>query len=195
MDEAWLEREALQYVARWEATRRGVETLLERRIRRRCERTGEPPEPALARIGGIVDGLAARDYVNDRRFATQLLERLRREGRSRAWIRLQLRRKGVPDPILRELTRPDDAGTELAAAWRLARRRRLGPFCRDAEQREASRQRHLAVLARQGFSREVACRVVDAADDSEAPLAEQAGPTGPWQRAGDAEGAEDPECT
>ena len=34
----------------------------------------------------------------------------------------------------------------------------------DAERRSADRDRHLAVLARQGFSREIAHRVIDAKD-------------------------------
>lgn len=182
LDAAWLEGHALRYAARWETTRRGVEELLERKIRERCERTGESPEAALARVPGIVEGLVDRRYVDDRRFAIQLVERLRRQGRSRAQIQMQLQRKGVPDAIILEWTRDeakdggrDEArgeadsepgaegaeGAELQAARRLARRRRLGPHCPDPERRAALRERHLAALARQGFSREIAELVID----------------------------------
>lgn len=171
LDAAWLEGHALRYAARWETTRRGVAELLERKIRERCERTGESPEAALARVPGIVDGLVERRYVDDRRFATQLVERLRRQGRSRAQIQMQLRRKGVPDGLILEQLRGRDGDgdgadaeseAELQAAWRLARRRRLGPHCPDPERRTVHRERHLAALARQGFSREIAERVIDA---------------------------------
>jgi len=181
MDDHWLEQHALRYAARWETTRRGVAELLERKVRERCDRTGESPEDALPGIPEVVERLVARRYVDDRRFASQLFERLRRQGRSRAQIRMQLRRKGVPDAITLELTRDEaEPEAELRAAWRLARRRRLGPYARepdrdpdrdpesetetDPERRRARRERHLAVLARQGFSLEIACRVVDAPD-------------------------------
>jgi len=169
LDAAWLEGHALRYAARWETTRRGVAELLERKVRERCERTGESPEAVLARVPGIVEELVARRYVDDRRFATQLTERLRRQGRSRAQIQMQLRRKGVPDGLILEQLRERDGDgadaerdAELQAAWRLARRRRLGPHCPDPERRAALRERHLAALARQGFSREIAERVIDA---------------------------------
>jgi len=173
LDSIWLEREAVRYVARWESSRRGVEAVLDRKVRQRCDRTGESPDEALSRVPEIVEALVDRGYVDDRRFATQLLERLRREGRSRAQIRFQLHRKGVPDSLTLELTRSadpeDELADELSAAWRMARRRALGPFCRDPERRAAQRERHLAALARQGFSSEIAHRVIDAEtpDDAE----------------------------
>jgi regulatory protein len=167
MDSDWMERQALQYAARWESTRHMVAELLDRKIRQRCDRTGEDSEEALALIPGIVEGLAARDYVDDRRFATQTFDRLRRQGRSRAQIRIHLHRKGVPDSIVLELTRDDDPDAELKAAWRVARRRRLGPHCPDPERRAAHRERHLAILARQGFSRDIAYEVIDAEEASE----------------------------
>jgi len=50
---------------------------------------------------------------------------------------------------------------ELAAAARLARKRRLGPW-RAAEGRREARERDLAALARAGFSYDVALAVIDA---------------------------------
>ncbi|MBW2424796.1 MAG: regulatory protein RecX [Deltaproteobacteria bacterium] len=169
MDDEWLERRALHYLGRWEATREGLARVLERGVRRRCLRTGEDPEAPLALIPALVDRLSQRGYVDDRRFATQLFESLRRQGRSRLHIHGKLRHKGVPDPIVRELVERDEPESELQAAWRLARKRRLGPHCPDPDRRAASRSRHLAALARQGFSREIAYRVIDADEIPELP--------------------------
>lgn len=58
---------------------------------------------------------------------------------------------GVDDPRLRDL--------QAAAAY--ARRRRLGPW-RDDAAREERRDRDMAALARQGFSHDIARRVIDA---------------------------------
>jgi regulatory protein len=162
LDAAWLERKAIEYAARWESTRQGVAELLERKIREHCDRTNEAPEAALALIPEVVERLAARGYVNDHRAATHFFERLRRQGRSSAQISAFLLRKGVTESMLLELTRDEDPEAELHAAWRTARRRSLGPHCTDPDRRAAQRDRHIAMLARQGFSREIVFRVIDA---------------------------------
>jgi SOS response regulatory protein OraA/RecX len=161
MDAVWLERSALRYVARWESTRQGVALLLERKVRQRCDRTAERCEPALALIPEIVERLQVLDYINDLRFATMGLERLRRRGRSRAQIHAYMQKHGVPDSITDEVLQTDAPGAERQAASRLASQRRLGPYCPDPVAREANRDQHLAALARRGFSRESALRVID----------------------------------
>jgi len=162
LDRAWLEQRALFYVARWESTARGVHRNLERKIRERCARTGESPETGLELIAPIVAALVERDYVNDHRYATALIERLQRQGRSRAGIRAQLAAKGIDQTLAGELMRTQDSESETRSAWRLARRRRLGPYCLDPEKRREARHRHLAILGRQGFDRETAVRIIDA---------------------------------
>jgi regulatory protein len=168
LDVAWLERKAHEYAARWESTRRGVAEVLERKIRQRCERTGEQAETILARVPEVVERLADRNYVNDQRAADQLFERLRRQGRSQAEIRRRLDRRGVPPSIADALLRDEGPEADLRAAWQLAKKRGLGPYCSDTKRREADRQRHLGILARQGFSSDVAHRVIDAAEPANA---------------------------
>ena len=61
----------------------------------------------------------------------------------------------------------DDGGgfthaDEVEAAFRVARKKKLGPFCPDPDKRIAERQRHLGFLARRGFSSDVAHHVIDA---------------------------------
>ena len=166
LDGAWLETEAIRHLARWESTRLGLRQILERRVAARCERTGESESDALAEIPAVLDRLIARGYLDDRRFAEQLVDRARRQGRSDRQIRARLDAKGVEadvaDSVLRARDRELDLDEELEAAWKTARKRRLGPFCTDPARRTENRQRHLAVLARQGFSREIAYRVIDA---------------------------------
>ena len=162
MDLAWLEERALRYAARWEASAAGVATLLERKIHERCERTGESPDVALEMIPALVAKLLERGYVDDHRFATGVLERQRRRGDSTARIRARLIAKGISESLVDELLAEEDPETEIHAAWKLARRRRLGPYCSDPTERRESRDRHLGVLCRQGFDLETALRIVDA---------------------------------
>ena len=177
LDETWLEDEAVRSLARSDQSRRRLIETLERKLDERCARTDEQGEAVRASIPGIVDRLVDRGYVDDRRLATHLFERGRAAGRSRAQIEQQLFAKGIEPSTLREIererteeatgARDDDGGgfahaDEVEAAFRIARKKRLGPFCPDPDERIAKRQRHLGFLARRGFSSDVAHHVIDA---------------------------------
>jgi regulatory protein len=161
MDFAWLEERALRYAARWEASAAGVAQLLERKILERCERTDESPDVALEMIPALVSRLIERGYVDDRRFATGALERARRQGASTARIRARLASKGISESLIEELLTEEAPEIEIESAWKLARRRRLGPYCEEPAERRASRDRHLGVLSRLGFEHEIALQIVD----------------------------------
>lgn len=184
----WLEREAIRYLARWETTRQGLTEKLERKLLQRCERSGEDPGTLRHVIPELVEGLSERGYVDDRRYAEQLYERLRRQGSSRDRIRARLHAKGVDSTLVAEIElerararaeaeddRVSSTGVptgeshdeDLEAAWQIARKRRLGPFHPDPTRRLELRNRHLSILARRGFSHDVAHAVVDAERDAE----------------------------
>lgn len=176
LDEAWLEDEAVRALARSDASRRRLVETVGRKLTERCDRTGEDGESLREAIPGIVDRLAGRGYVDDLRLATHLFERGRKAGRSRAWIENQLRAKGIDEETLRDVERArradvtgagdDDGGfahaEEVEAAFRVARKKQIGPYCPDPDRRVAERQRHLGFLARRGFSSDVAHHVIDA---------------------------------
>jgi regulatory protein len=106
------------------------------------------------------------------------VQSLHRKGKPRSAIKRALAAKGVGAEEIEQaiggLTR-GEADSDLAAAFTLARRRRLGPFRLDA--RAENRQRDMAVLGRAGFSFEIARKIVEAEDIAaiEAELAERAG--------------------
>ena len=177
LDEKWLEDEAVRSLARSDQSRRRLIETLGRKLDERCARTDEDGEPVRAAIPGLVDRLVDRGYVDDHRLASHLFERGRAAGRSRAWIERQLFSKGIEPATLREIererseeatgARSDDGGgfahaDEVEAAFRIARKKQLGPFCPDPDRRIAERQRHLGFLARRGFSSDVAHHVIDA---------------------------------
>ena len=84
-------------------------------------------------------------------------------------IRGKLKQKGVDDDVIaaaldaRGEDTEDGEDPELTAAVTLAKRRRLGPFAVKPPNGE-QREKHLAALARAGFSYDVAQRVIDGKD-------------------------------
>jgi regulatory protein len=166
LDAAALERAAIDYLARYAASRQGVARVLERRIARAARRGAIDADAARATARAVIDGLVARGLLDDGRFAEGRARSLLGRGRSTAAIRAALRDKGVDaasaDHALATLA-DETPDPDLAAAIALARRRRLGPFAAPATRR-ARRDKDLGVMARAGFPRAVACRVIDAAD-------------------------------
>lgn len=160
-----LENAALHYLERHASSVEGLRRVLARRVERaareqRCER-----EEAAAWVEDIVARFAGSGLVDDRVFAEGKVASRRRRGESAIRIRLALRQKGVDSEVIDGALAGEDgddrAAAELDAAWRLAKRRRLGPY-RVAEARADARQRDLASLARAGFDRTIATTVIDA---------------------------------
>jgi regulatory protein len=171
-DESTLHEAALAYLARFAATTAGLRAVLERRVdrwaREQPDRDAAAESAAAARqaVAAVVARLAAAGAVSDAAFAESRARSLTRSGRSQRAVQAQLAAKGVPADLARAAA-PDDPETEIAAALVLARKRRIGPFRTGAP----SPQRELGILARAGFSRSVALRVLDTPlDDAEAAI-------------------------
>lgn len=164
VDPESLEKAALRYLERYAASRRQLARVLMRRVQRAVEGGVVDRAEGSARVEVVIATLAGRGLLDDRLFAEGRARSLAQRGRSTAVIRQTLRARGVDD---------DDVGAalarlgeefddpELTAALALARRRRLGPYRAEAE-RAARREKDLAVLARAGFDRRLAQRIVDA---------------------------------
>ncbi|PHS79410.1 MAG: regulator [Rhodospirillaceae bacterium] len=119
---------------------------------------------------GWIDELIVRyvesGVLNDLAYAETRARSLLARGSSGRLIRMKLMEKGIEDTIIDKalaaltLDAPDP---ELFAAIKLARRRKLGPFC-DPAKRAENRDKHLGAMARSGFSYDMAERVINATD-------------------------------
>jgi regulatory protein len=178
LDEAALRAAALAYVARYGGTAAALRRVLDRRIRRWADAllAGDAPdreaigaEAAALReaAGRVVTALTALRAVDDAAFAESRARRLRRAGRSRRAVLAHLGAKGIGADLAGAAV-PEDAAAEFAAALAFARRRRVGPFMRDAAgdgAAEEDRNRILMAFGRAGFSGAVARRVLDCAPE------------------------------
>lgn len=163
LTEQSLETAGLRYLERFASSAANLRRVLLRRVRRLDP---EDAEAAAKLIDAVMARLQAGGLLDDRRYAEAKAASLHRRGASSRMIDAALKSRGVEPGLIRaalddtETARP---GGDLAAAAALLRRRRLGPF-RATATREACRLKDLATLARAGFSRAVADRVVGAAD-------------------------------
>lgn len=166
---ARLEHAALAHLRRFPASSADLRRILERRIARAEARgVGGDRDALTAAIADIIERFTARGLLDDAALARGLARSLRGRGLARRAIEHRLRAKGLAPELIRAAVAEVDDGADsdlapdLLAAWRLARRRRLGPFCRG--DRAERRGRDLAALGRAGFGFEVARTVVDATE-------------------------------
>jgi regulatory protein len=160
-----LGRAALHYLERYASSAENLRRVLMRRVHRSAMIHGTDPEEGRAAIDDIISRYRDAGLLDDAAYAEMRVRTLHRRGASRRLIGARLAERGVArDDIDRALEAldADSPAPDLEAACNYARRRRLGPW-RHAD-RTAHRERDLAALGRQGYSMDIALKVVDAAD-------------------------------
>lgn len=157
-----LERWAIHHLDRFGSSSTNLKWVLIRRVRRIEESQEEDFPDAPAWIDDTIAALRTRGYLDDRKYAISLVERMRARGSSDRRMEHSLSDKGIQSGLAREVVAAAGPGHELLAAVHYARRRRLGPFRLDPETRATRRERDLAALGRAGFPYEIARRIVEA---------------------------------
>lgn len=160
LDPARIEELALGYVARFATSTARLEAYLTRKLRERGWEGEEQPDPAA-----IAARFAARGYIDDESYARSRAEGLLRRGYGARRIEETLCGAGIDD-ALRRAVEPGE-GARRAAALRLARKRRFGPFAPEPPDRDR-REKQIAALVRAGHGFDIARAVVNAAGTEEA---------------------------
>lgn len=162
IDAAYLRRAALHYIERYSVPTAQLQRVLLRKVERSCRHHELDPQAFRTMIDEIVASCVASGLVDDRRFAEARVQSLRRKGRSARAVAAGLAAKGVERGLVAEVIAADD-DAELDAARIAAKRKRLGPWSRG--DRAEQRQKHIAALARAGFSLAIARAVIDGAGE------------------------------
>lgn len=161
LNPSYIENAALHYLERFSSSRANLRRVLMRKADRSLAHWGGEREAAAAMVEAVVAKLAGLGYLDDAAYAEAKVRGLRRKGGSTRLIRAALAAKGVEAETTETALADQDQDNELAAAFTLARRRRLGPY-RPAEARAEFRDKDMAALGRAGFSWDTARAVVEA---------------------------------
>ncbi len=161
-----LENAALYYLSRFATSAENLKRVMMRKVDRSARFHGTIAEEGKALVEDMIGRFMASGLLDDAAYAKSRAESLHRRGNSARVIRGKLRQKGVGDDDIRTALEAlgddleDGEDPELAAAITLAKRRRLGPYFNGTVS-DDTREKHLAALARAGFSYDIARRVVD----------------------------------
>ncbi len=165
----YLENAALYYLSRYATSAENLKRVMMRKVNRSARFHGTNAEEGKALVEDMIGRLMASGLLDDAGYAKSRAESLHRRGNSASVIRGKLRQKGVDDDDIAAALDAlgddleDGEDPELAAAITLAKRRRLGPYFNGTVS-DDTREKHLAALARAGFSYDIARRVVDSDD-------------------------------
>ena len=166
----YLERVVGHYLSRYTTTTTHLRRLLGNRVRRSAAHHETSVAEGMAMVDALLEKLVAQGYLDDQAWARSRAHALHRRGNGLRAIRSKLSVKGIRGGLLDETIQwlRDEVGDpDGIAAWRYAKKRRIGPF-RRAEVDADGKRRELAKLARAGFSYSVASAVVSAESVPEA---------------------------
>ncbi len=163
----YLENSAAHYLGRFATSSAHLKQIMMQKVKRSAAHHGTDPDEGETHVDAIIAKFQRLGFLNDTEYAAMRARGLHAKGTPIKGIRFQLKQKGVGeediaaalDALIDEEEAPD---LDLAAAVKLARRRRLGPFrSDDPEVRRERREKDMAALARAGFSYDIAQRIVD----------------------------------
>lgn len=156
---------ALHHLERFATSAENLRRVLERRVfKASLHHADLDVDEAKGWIDALIRRYIDAGLLNDRAYAEARARSLMQRGNATRLIRMKLAQKGVgADDIEQALAALTDEheDPELAAAVKLAKRRRLGPFA-DPAKREENKDKHLAALARAGFTYDMAREVIEA---------------------------------
>ncbi len=165
----YLDNAALYYLSRYATSAENLKRVMMRKVDRSARFHGTDAEEGKALVEDMIGRFMASGLLDDAAYAKSRAGSLHRRGNSARVIRGKLRQKGVGDDDIRAALEvlgddlEDGEDPELAAAITLAKRRRLGPYFNGTVS-DDTREKHLAALARAGFSYDIARQVVDSDD-------------------------------
>lgn len=170
----YLENAALYYLQRHASSVHNFRQVMHRKIMRSCRFFQSDPAPFLETVEKMIERYVQTGLLNDPLFAAAKTATLRRQGKSKSAITAKLRVKGLQgEDIAAAISKIDeenvfsDHEAEFAAALILARRKKIGPYRKISEEEIdiQARQKEMALMARAGFSFDVARRVLDYDED------------------------------
>ena len=167
--ETRLMTKAVDYLGRYATSQHRLREVLDRFALRKLDK--HDPDKVAAAISATVTQCQTLGYLNDDTFAQNQARSHRQQGQSKLGIRQRLRQHRLDETIIDTALDAADQHSgngELLAAFRFARRRRLGPFDRqqyddekDCQAGRRRQQRQLGSLARAGFNMAVSHTVIE----------------------------------
>lgn len=152
---------ALFYLDRYATSSENLRQVLMRRVYKSASLHGTDTTEGAEFVDAIIKKFLELNILDDDAYARMKIESMRRRGTSSKAIRQKLMMKGIPSDIIDKSLDEFEEETgkhEIHSAIAYIKRRRLGPYRIKA--REEFQEKDMAALGRQGFSYDMARKLV-----------------------------------
>lgn len=163
----YLHNAGLYYLQRFAASTSHFRKVMMVKVDKSCtHHPGQDRETCARMLEDVIARFIELGLLDDSAYCRGTVQSLRRRGLSRRAIHTKLAAKGVmPEQTEQALAQCDEDSengedAELAAALRLARRRKIGPYRTSESAGEKDYQKALASMARAGFSFDICRRIL-----------------------------------
>ncbi|MBP5699129.1 MAG: regulatory protein RecX [Alphaproteobacteria bacterium] len=152
---------ALYYLERFESSEENLRIILRRRIDKYVFFNKEyNPMQAYQWVEDVIAECLSQNFINDKRFADFKINNYLQAGKSRRYIEQKLKQKGIDEKIIEQYFAQINY-SEFDSALSFARKKKIGRFRENDEDRLENRQKDLAALVRAGFDYDVAKEILE----------------------------------
>lgn len=180
--ERYLLNSGTYYLQRFTASSGHFRKVMMRKIDNSCYHHKEQDrEKCIEMLDKLVVQFQEYGLLDDESYTRGSVRSLRNRGLSEKAIIMKLKQKALPHDMIRKyldiIDGENDLDSDLQAALKLARKKRMGPFAaervkseKNTEEAAKERNRDLGRFARAGFSFDIALKVMDMSYDEAAGL-------------------------
>ncbi len=161
ISESYLHNSGLYYLERFSASKKHFKFVMKRKCKRSCmHHETQDYDTCADMVDTLADRFEKSGLLDDNLYTNGLVTSLRRKGLSRSAIINKMRVKGIEtDKTMDALNKLDNDNNEnlddaeKKAAFKLAKKKRIGPYFTGEEQ---NIKKSLGIFARAGFSYQIA---------------------------------------
>ncbi len=152
---------ALYYLKRFETSEYNLRSVLKRRIDDYAYWNKEfDKKEAYRWLDDLMSDFVRLGYVNDERYAEIKIRGYLSAGKSPRYILNKLKEKGIDEDLADKLLNEQEYDA-FESALKLAKKKKIGPYCEDEKLRKERRNKDMGVLIRAGFDYDVVIKVLE----------------------------------
>lgn len=152
---------ALYYLKRFESSEYNLRSVLKRRVDDYAYYNKDfDKNEAYCWLDDLMGDFVRLGYVNDERYAEIKIRAYLSAGKSPRYILNKLKEKGIDENLADKLLNEQEYD-DFESALKLAKKKKIGPYCADENLRKERRSKDMGVLIRAGFDYDVVLKVLD----------------------------------
>ncbi len=156
--ERYLHNAGLAYLQRFAASSGHFRTVMMRKIDRSCRHhTDQDRTQCIETLESLIEKFLHAGLLDDEAYTRGMVHSLRRRGLPARLITAKLQQKNVPSGLIKSALE-ENGDSDLLAAVRFARRKKLGPYDHDNKK---PYDKSLAAMGRSGFGYDIARKTLE----------------------------------